>query len=276
MTKGFAVIIPARFASTRLPGKPLVDLGGKPMIQWVCEAAARSAATTVLVATDDARIFDAVTGFGGRAVMTSPDHPSGTDRVAEAALGVMETVIVNVQGDEPFLDPRLIDRVAAPLLDDPALPMSTLAHPLTSPDEVFNPNVVKVTCNRRGDALYFSRAPIPWERDRFGSGGLDFTVGLPKGDPRLGGEGERTPSCRFVPEGMLRHVGLYGFRADFLQRFATLAPTPLERIEKLEQLRVLEHGHAIRVVVADVAARGGIDSPEDLEQARRFVAAERS
>ncbi|MBF0164956.1 MAG: 3-deoxy-manno-octulosonate cytidylyltransferase [Magnetococcales bacterium] len=255
MTQGFAVIIPARFASTRLPGKPLVDLGGRPMIQWVCEAAARSGASTVLVATDDARIFDAVTGFGGRAVMTSPDHPSGTDRVAEAASGLREAVIVNVQGDEPFLDPALIDRVAAPLLADPALPMSTLAHPLTSPDEVFNPNVVKVTRNRRGDALYFSRAPIPWERDRLanGRGTIDW-----------------------VPEGMLRHVGLYGFRADFLQRFATLEPTPLERIERLEQLRVLEHGHAIRVEVAAGVVRGGVDSPEDLELARRFVATGRA
>ncbi|MEO5346652.1 MAG: 3-deoxy-manno-octulosonate cytidylyltransferase [Magnetococcus sp. YQC-9] len=250
MTNGFAVIIPARYASTRLPGKPLLDLGGKPMIQWVCEAAARSKASTVLVATDDARIFEAVSAFGGRAVMTSADHPSGTDRVAEAAQSLSESVIVNVQGDEPFLDPALIDRVAAPLLADSDLPMSTLAHPLMGPDEVFNPNVVKVTCNQRGDALYFSRAPIPWERDRLGEG---------------------CQSLDFVPAGMLRHVGLYGFRANFLRRFAVLEPTPLERIERLEQLRVLEHGYAIRVVVAEGMVCGGVDSPVDLEVARARV-----
>lgn len=253
MTDRFAVVIPARFASSRLPGKPLAELEGKPMIQWVVEAAQRSQAAAVVVATDDARILDAVRGFGGEAVMTSPDHVSGTDRVAEAAAGLGWPVIVNVQGDEPFLEPALIDLVAAPLLADPAIPMSTLAHPLADAGELFNPNVVKVVCDRAGFGLYFSRAPVPFDRDRFAPGG-----GLADGA---------------APEGVLRHVGVYGFRADFLQRFARLEPTPLERLERLEQLRALEHGHAIRVVVSRLAVQGGVDAPEDLERARRTARA---
>ncbi|MBF0271052.1 MAG: 3-deoxy-manno-octulosonate cytidylyltransferase [Magnetococcales bacterium] len=251
MKQGFAVVIPARYGSTRLPGKPLLDLGGKPMIQWVCEAAGRSGASSVVVATDDWRIRDAVVAFGGRVVMTSPDHLSGTDRVAEAAETLQETVIVNVQGDEPFLDPALIDLVASPLLQDSAFAMSTVAHPLTDPQEVFNPNVVKVVCDGVGRALYFSRAPIPWNRDLWSAGG----------------GGVAGP----MPTGVLRHVGVYGFRADFLRIFATLEPTPLERLERLEQLRVLEHGYGIRVMVSSVGVKGGVDAPEDLQRAREWL-----
>ncbi|MBF0212603.1 MAG: 3-deoxy-manno-octulosonate cytidylyltransferase [Magnetococcales bacterium] len=249
MQQRFAVVIPARYGSTRLPGKPLLDLGGKPMIQWVCEAASRSGADSVVVATDDERIRDAVTAFGGRAMMTSPSCVSGTDRVAEVAATLTEPVIVNVQGDEPFLDPAWIDLVAAPLLADPALPMSTLAHPLNRADEWFNPNVVKVTRDRVGNALYFSRAPIPWDRDR----------------------GSQPPEADIVPQGVLRHVGVYGFRADFLRIFSTLEPSPLECLERLEQLRVLENGYAIRVMVMDREMRGGVDAPEDLERARAWL-----
>ncbi|MBF0628133.1 MAG: 3-deoxy-manno-octulosonate cytidylyltransferase [Magnetococcales bacterium] len=252
MENRFAVVIPARYASTRLPGKPLLDLGGKPMIQWVCEAASRSSARSVVVATDDARIFDAVLAFGGRAVMTAPDHVSGTDRVAEAAATLDEPVIVNVQGDEPFLDPALIDLVASPLLADPTLPIATLAHPVLDPAEVFNPNVVKVVCDRLGHALYFSRAPIPWDRDQWGAG--------------------RTTDD-LLATGLLRHVGVYGFRADFLRRFAALEPTFLEQRERLEQLRALEHGHRIRVMVTQLKVRGGVDVPEDLERVRAGLAA---
>ncbi|MBF0191351.1 MAG: 3-deoxy-manno-octulosonate cytidylyltransferase [Magnetococcales bacterium] len=250
MKPGFAVVIPARYGSTRLPGKPLLDLGGKPMIQWVCEAAGRSGASSVVVATDDGRIRDAVAAFGGRVVMTSPDHLSGTDRVAEAAASLQETVIVNVQGDEPFLDPALIDLVASPLLQDSAFAMSTVAHPLTDPQEAFNPNVVKVVCDRAGRALYFSRAPLPWNRDLWSEAG-----GV----------------AALMPTGMLRHVGVYGFRADFLKIFATLEPSPLERLERLEQLRVLEHGYGIRVMVSAVGVKGGVDAPEDLQRARAWL-----
>ncbi|MBF0614394.1 MAG: 3-deoxy-manno-octulosonate cytidylyltransferase [Magnetococcales bacterium] len=246
----FAVVIPARFGSTRLPGKPLLDLGGRPMIQWVYAAASRSSAHTVVVATDDERICAAVHAFGGRAVMTSADHASGTDRVAEVARLLPEPVIVNVQGDEPFLDPGLIDLVAAPLLRDPTVFMSTLAHPLMDPAEWFNPNVVKVVCDRSGRALYFSRAPVPWDRDCLSAG-----------------DGHALARV----EGVLRHVGVYGYRSDFLSRFASLEPTPLERLERLEQLRVLEHGYGIQVMVTPDPVAGGVDALEDLERARARV-----
>ncbi|MBF0179095.1 MAG: 3-deoxy-manno-octulosonate cytidylyltransferase [Magnetococcales bacterium] len=248
MTRRFAVVIPARYGASRLPGKPLLDLLGRPMIAWVHEAAIRCGATTVVVATDDARIRNAVHGFGGRVVMTSPDHASGTDRVAEAARDLDEEVIINVQGDEPLLDPALIDRLAAPLLADPTLTMATVAQPLGDPADHANPNIVKLVVDRNGNALYFSRAPIPWDRDRV----------IPPGTGH---------PC------MLHHVGMYGFRADFLQTFATLPPTPLERLERLEQLRVLEHGHAIRVVVSDRTVNRGVDTPEDVERVRAHLAA---
>ena len=235
-------VIPARHASTRLPGKPLLDLAGKPMIQHVYERAARAQVDAVLVATDDRRILEAVTAFGGRAVLTDPGHASGSDRVAEAVREMDAAIVVNVQGDEPLLEPELIDRTVAPLLRDPAIPLSTLAHPLADPREIGDPNVVKVVCDRDGFALYFSRSAIPNNRD---------------GGPY---------------SGFLRHVGLYAYRAAFLQRFTRLESTPLERVECLEQLRALEHGYKIRVVVAagDVI---GVDTPADLERVRRIMAA---
>jgi len=242
-------VIPARYASTRFPGKPLVDLCGKPMIQWVCEGAARcSLVDQVLVATDDARIAEAVAAFGGTAVMTRADHPTGTDRLAEVAAGLDSELIVNVQGDEPLIDPAMIEAAVRPLLADATIPMGTLKTPLTSLDEFHNPNVVKVVTDRQGFALYFSRAPIPHPRD--------FANQL---------------ANRWRELATAKHVGLYVYRRDFLLTFPKLAPTPLEEQEKLEQLRALEHGH--RIFVAETALGvQGVDTPEDLERVQRLLA----
>jgi len=241
-------VIPARYASTRFPGKPLADLGGKPMIQWVCEGAQRCPLIDrVLVATDDQRIADAVTAFGGIAVVTRADHQTGTDRIAEVAAGLPSELIVNVQGDEPLIDPAMIEAAVKPLLDNPTIPMGTLKTPLTSLEEYCNPNVVKVVTDRQGFALYFSRAPIPHPRD--------FVNEL---------------DTRWRELASAKHVGLYVYRRDFLQRFPTLAPTPLEEQEKLEQLRALEHGY--RIYVAETAhAVQGVDTPEDLERVRQLL-----
>ena len=243
MNDSIIVIIPARFAAVRLPGKPLLDLGGKPMIRHVYERAMQANVAAVWVATDDARIFAAVQAFGGRVVMTSPNHHSGTDRVAEAAQGLQADIIVNVQGDEPLLDPDLINQVAAPLQADAALNMATVAHPLWDAQACRDSNCVKVVCDRQGFALYFSRLPIPYDRE---------------------------PATLTAP--LLRHVGLYAYRAAFLQTFAHLPPTELEQRERLEQLRALEHGHAIRVVLAQGAAIG-VDTPADAERVRRLLGA---
>ncbi|MBF0448887.1 MAG: 3-deoxy-manno-octulosonate cytidylyltransferase [Magnetococcales bacterium] len=248
MSQKILVVIPARYASTRLPGKPLLPLAGKPMIQHVYERASSAKVSQVLVATDDQRIFDAVTDFGGEVVLTSPNHLSGTDRVAEAARSVQADLIINVQGDEPLLDPDSINRAVAPLLADDTIEMGTLAHALTDAKELLNPNVVKVVINNRGFALYFSRAPIPFDRDQF--------TGQPPTNPPT-----QTPS------GVLRHIGLYVYRADFLQKFAQLSPTKLEKKESLEQLRALEHGHDIRVVTVTRPIIG-VDTPEDVEKVR--------
>ncbi|MBF0184178.1 MAG: 3-deoxy-manno-octulosonate cytidylyltransferase [Magnetococcales bacterium] len=236
-----AVIIPARYASSRLPGKPLLDLAGKPMIRHVYERASQAAVAAVWVATDDERIVAAVQAFGGQVLLTAADHPSGSDRVAEAARSLSATIIVNVQGDEPLLDPQLINQVAAPLLQDPTLPMATAAHPIDNPAEMQDANVVKVVCNRQGNALYFSRAPIPFDRD-----------------------------CPFNGPPLLRHLGLYAYRASFLQTLATLPPTALEQRERLEQLRVLEYGYPIRVVITEQAAIG-VDTPADAERVRQLL-----
>lgn len=254
MSHGIVVVIPARYASTRLPGKPLLEIGGKPMIQWVYERAARAAVERVVVATDDQRVAAAVAGFGGEAVMTGAEHTSGTDRVAEAVrlLGGGD-LVVNVQGDEPLLEPAMVDQALAPLLEDAAIPMGTLAHPLHTPLEYLSPDVVKVTVDVGGFAIAFSRSPIPYHRDRFGS----VPPATPEGLAAAGG----------VPPGMLRHIGLYVYRGDFLQAFTALAPTPLERTERLEQLRALENGHRIRVAVTDLPVIG-VDTPADLERVR--------
>ncbi|TLM68963.1 MAG: 3-deoxy-manno-octulosonate cytidylyltransferase [Deltaproteobacteria bacterium] len=245
-------VIPARYASTRFPGKPLADLNGKPMIQWVCEGTARCALVDkVLVATDDARIAEAVAAFGGTAVMTRADHPTGTDRLAEVAAGLDSELIVNVQGDEPLIDPKMIEAAVKPLLTDPSIPMGTLKTPLTSLEEFRNPNVVKVVTDRRGFALYFSRAPIPYPRD--------FSDRL---------------ESRWRELATAKHVGLYVYRRDFLLGFPGLAPTPLEEQEKLEQLRALEHGH--RIFVAETAMGvQGVDTPEDLDRVRALLPASR-
>ena len=250
----FIVIIPARLASTRLPDKPLADLGGKPMVVRVAERAALSGASRVIVATDHADIAAACTAHGVAVCMTRADHPSGTDRIAEVAalMGLPDAaVIVNVQGDEPLIAPELIAATAA--LVDATVPMATAAHAIDSMADLRNPNVVKVVLNGAGRALYFSRAPIPWDRDGFGTAS-DLPATLPPG---------------LMP---LRHVGLYAYRNDFLQRYPTLAPSPLERIEALEQLRVLWHGLPIAVHVTHTAPAAGVDTPEDLLRVRAFFA----
>lgn len=248
----FNVIIPARYGSTRFPGKPLAELAGKPMIVHVCERAARSGAQAVHVATDDTRIGDAVDAAGFRVIMTRSDHASGTDRLAEAAGKLVlpdGAVVVNVQGDEPLIDPALIGDVAATLECNPDASVSTACHPLHDLDDAFNPNVVKVVLDARGHALYFSRAPIPWARDAYAEKERKLPAGLP---------------C-------FRHLGIYGYRAGFLRRYAALEPSPLEHHEALEQLRVLWHGHRIAVTITTRMAAPGVDSPQDLERVRRLL-----
>jgi 3-deoxy-manno-octulosonate cytidylyltransferase (CMP-KDO synthetase) len=249
----FHVVVPARYASTRLPGKPLADIVGKPMIVRVVEAALKGAAGDVHVATDDERVRAAVEAHGHRVRMTRADHASGTDRIAELAdaLGWRDDeIVVNVQGDEPLIEGGLIDAVAQALDQDHEVMVATAAHPLLAAEDFFNPNVVKVVCNSVGRALYFSRAPMPWARDAFVAGRDRLPEGL----------------------GALRHIGIYAYRAGFLRRFGALSPSPLERIEALEQLRALWHGYGIRVITVDHAPEPGVDTPEDLERVRRVVA----
>lgn len=235
-------IIPARWASTRFPGKPLADILGKPMIQHVYERA-RQARTLqrLLVATDDRRIFDAVTSFGGEAVMTRADHPTGTDRLAEAAAPLPVDLVVNIQGDEPLIDPEVIDAAARPLIEDPSIPMGTLMSRITDAADLHNPNVVKVVVDQKGFALYFSRALIPYAR----GGATAETV-------------------------YYYHPGLYVYRKEFLLTYAALPPTPLERAEKLEQLRALEHGYRIRVVET-MHRPVSVDTPQDLEHVKHLM-----
>ena len=234
-------IIPARYGSTRLPGKALKPILGKPMVQRVYERALLARGlSSVCVATDDERIARLVESFGGRAIMTSPDHPSGTDRLAEATRAMDAEIVVNIQGDQPFLDPLMIDEALQPLLDDRALPMVTLMHPVHRPEDLQDPAVVKVVVDLAGNALYFSRSLIPYPRQA-------------------------------VPHTVYEHVGLYVYRRDFLQKLAQLPPTPLEKIESLEQLRVLEHGFHLRVIETkcrDHAFSGfSVDTEQDLVRA---------
>lgn len=245
---GVTVIIPARYASTRFPGKPLADLCGKPMVQWVCERASLcETVDKVIVATDDQRIADAVTAFGGDAVMTRTDHATGTDRLAEVAAGLDDELIVNVQGDEPLIDPAMIQAAVAPLLDDDTIPMGTLGTPLTSLAEFRDPNVVKVVTDRQGFALYFSRAPIPYPRD--------FAADLDQ---------------RWTELAVAKHIGLYVYRRSFLLGYPNLPKTPLEEQECLEQLRALEHGYRIRVATTNLVGQG-VDTPADLERVRAIL-----
>ncbi|MFN3545692.1 MAG: 3-deoxy-manno-octulosonate cytidylyltransferase [Thiobacillus sp.] len=248
----FRVVIPARYASSRLPGKPLADIGGKPMVVRVLERAVEAGAEAVIVATDDARVQQAVETAGFEAVMTSPAHQSGTERlveVVEALAWPDEALVVNVQGDEPLIDPLLIREAARQLvLHDDAV-MATLAHPIHDHADFVNPNVVKVIADEAGYALYFSRAPIPWPRDAFLA---------------------QNPMPHDI--GALRHIGLYAYRAGFLRAYAGLAPSPIERIEMLEQLRVLWHGHRISLGITPLAPAAGVDTPEDLARVRALFA----
>jgi 3-deoxy-manno-octulosonate cytidylyltransferase (CMP-KDO synthetase) len=238
----FQVIIPARYASSRFPGKPLADLGGKPMVVRVCERAARSGAAAVHVATDDERIAAAVREHGHSVLMTRADHVSGTDRLAEAALrlGLDEgDIVVNVQGDEPLIPPELVAQVGKLLGLRPDASVSTACHPIQDEASLSNPNVVKVVLDANGYALYFSRSRIPFPRDP-------------------------GASC-------YRHAGIYGYRAGFLAKFSSLAESPLEKAEALEQLRVLWHGYRIAVTVSEAGFPPGVDTPEDLDAMRKMV-----
>ena len=232
-------VIPARYGSTRLPAKALADIGGVPMVVRVWRQVRMARLIErVIVATDDERIAAPVRAAGGEAMMTSSAHQSGTDRIAEVARSVHADIYINVQGDQPFTDPRDLDAVAAPMLSDASIDMATLATLIADLEEFRNPTKVKVVCDGAGNALYFSRSPIPYPRDLEG-----------------------------VPAGALRHIGIYAYRRDFLLKFASLAPGKLEQLEKLEQLRALENGYRIRVV-ASVSPSLEIDTAEDLDRAR--------
>lgn len=250
----FTVLIPARFASTRLPGKPLADIAGKPMVVRVAENARKSGARRVVIACDDERIGAAAREHGVEAVLTRTGHPTGTDRLAEAAsaLGLRDDeIVVNVQGDEPLLAPELVRSVAALLGSRRDAAIATACHAIDDAAEAFNPNVVKVVLDARGNALYFSRATIPWARDAFASGAPGA---LPAGLP------------------VYRHYGLYAYRVEFLRRFPRLAPAPVERFEALEQLRALWHGERIVVEVTRGTPAPGVDTPEDLARVRALYA----
>ena len=243
------MVIPARYASTRFPGKPLIDLQGKPMVVRVAERAAKSSAATVVVATDDQRIADACMRAGVQVVMTRSDHATGTDRLSEVVtqLGLNDdAVVVNVQGDEPLIPATVIDQVAALLQRQPGAAMATLCHPIHDVADALNSNVVKCVLNEAGEAIYFSRAPIPFARDAWAVGINGMPAGLP----------------------MYRHIGLYAYRAAFLRKFPLLTVPAMERFEALEQLRALAHGYQIAAAVIDSSLPPGIDTPEDYQRLR--------
>ncbi|MDH3688155.1 MAG: 3-deoxy-manno-octulosonate cytidylyltransferase [Gammaproteobacteria bacterium] len=250
---GFDVIIPARFQSTRLPGKPLVDLCGKPLIQWVYECAQQSRASMVVVATDDERVCGAVESFGGSVCMTAPTHPSGTDRIAEAISTLdipADRVVVNLQGDEPQMPGELINQVVDALEGSARASIGTACHTIDNTADLLDPNVVKVIRDQQGYALYFTRAPAPWLQ-RCEDGTQDFEA---------------------VPRSAFRHIGLYAYRAGYVSQFARRPPCELETIERLEQLRTLWHGERIIVCEASEMPGPGIDTPQDLERARQYLA----
>ncbi|MPW36770.1 3-deoxy-manno-octulosonate cytidylyltransferase [Vibrio sp. B1Z05] len=245
----FTVIIPARYQSTRLPGKPLADICGKPMIEHVYQQAIQSGAEQVIVAIDDERVAEIVKGFGGQVCMTSPSHESGTERLAEVVekMGIADDkIVVNVQGDEPLIPPLVIAQVADNLAASTA-PMATLGVAIEEAEEAFNPNAVKVVTDQQGYALYFSRASIPWDRDQFAN---DKSV---------------------LKQPLMRHIGIYAYRAGFINRYINWAPTALEKIESLEQLRVLWYGEKIHVALAKQTPPPGVDTLEDLEAVRAFL-----
>jgi 3-deoxy-manno-octulosonate cytidylyltransferase (CMP-KDO synthetase) len=246
----YTVVIPARYGSTRLPGKPLLDIAGKSMVQRVWEQARLSSASDVLIATDDERIKTVVEGFGARACMTSTDHPSGTDRLQQVAAESGwddDHIVVNVQGDEPLIPPAVIDQVAANLAANPQAGIATLREEILSADDLVNPNAVKVVCDARGMALYFSRATVPWPRDAFAA----------------------DPSVMPATGQWFRHIGIYAYRCAFLHQYVTWPPAPLETLECLEQLRALYQGVGIHVATAVEAVPGGVDTQADLEAVRR-------
>jgi 3-deoxy-manno-octulosonate cytidylyltransferase (CMP-KDO synthetase) len=252
MTAAFIVVIPARYGSSRFPGKPLATIAGKPMIQHVWEQARKSSAGRVVVATDDARIVAACEAFGADVVLTRADHNSGTDRLAEVAtqLGLpADAIVVNVQGDEPLIPPSVIDQVAANLAAHPEAGISTLAEPIDDVAALFNPNVVKVSSDVNGLALTFSRAPLPWARDALAQSRDQLPEGVP----------------------YRRHIGIYAYRVGFLHDFVSWGPCWLENTESLEQLRALWNGVRIHVADALEAPPGGVDTPEDLERVKRLL-----
>jgi 3-deoxy-manno-octulosonate cytidylyltransferase (CMP-KDO synthetase) len=262
MSEPFFVVIPARFASTRLPGKPLADLHGRPMVVRVAERATAAGAARVVVATDDPAVLDAVEAAGFEALLTRDDHPSGSDRVMEVAerLGWSDhALVINVQGDEPQIPPAVIAQLADLLRSDPDVGTATLCEPITDAALLFDPNVVKVVTGSDGFALYFSRAPIPYARDAFAARTVEAQADqtLPE------------------PAAWYRHIGVYAFRLGALRRFVALPVGRLEQLEALEQLRMLEHGMDIRMAIAAVAVPGGVDTAADLERVRRDLASER-
>ncbi|MGO9514354.1 MAG: 3-deoxy-manno-octulosonate cytidylyltransferase [Steroidobacteraceae bacterium] len=243
----FHVVIPARFAATRLPGKPLLDIGGRPLIQWVWERACASGAASVIVATDDERIQQAVRAFGADCALTAPQHASGTDRIAEVAWArglERDDIVVNLQGDEPLMPPAVVREVAAALSERPLVDIATAVAPIQSLAEFLDTSCVKALRGQHGQALYFSRAPVPWPREH-------VTAGRPT-----------------VFAGAWRHIGLYAYRVHSLLQFASWPPTPLETTEHLEQLRALEQGMSIHLMALTEAPPAGVDTPEDLERVR--------
>ncbi|NLY65487.1 MAG: 3-deoxy-manno-octulosonate cytidylyltransferase [Alcaligenaceae bacterium] len=249
----FIAVIPARAASTRLPGKMLADIAGKPLVIHTAERAKASNASRIIIATDDKNIAQCTQDHGFETLLTRETHPSGTDRLAEVAttLGFSdEQIVVNVQGDEPLIEPELINETALALARNPDAAIATCAYPIKNSDSFFNPNSVKVICDTKGYAMYFSRAPIPWAREAFSHDRSH----LPESFPAL------------------HHIGMYAYRAHFLKRFPLLAQGTLENIESLEQLRALEHGYKIHVLQTNQAPLAGVDTPEDLERVRNFLA----
>lgn len=245
----YVVVIPARYASSRLPGKPLLDIAGKPMIQRVYEQACLSQAKRVVVATDDERIAQCVESFGGEVCITAATHQSGTERLAEVVEKLHldpREIVVNIQGDEPLIPPVIVDQVAHLIVDDEQAPMATLASPMSDQEEINDPNVVKIVCNAQGRAMYFSRAPIPYARDG------------------------QWPLAHY-----LHHIGIYAYRAGFVKQYIELTPSPIESLEKLEQLRVLWHGYHINVAAVIENPGVGVDTQDDLEKVRRMFAMKR-
>ncbi len=250
-----SAVIPARYGSSRFEGKPLAPILGKPMIQYVYEGVCQSKLIDeVLIATDDQRIMEVVRSFGGKALLTSPDHPTGTDRVAEVARNLRAEIIVNVQGDEPLIKGRVIDQAIRPLLKDKNLLLSTLMNRIEEVKDWLNPNIVKVVVNRQNEALYFSRSPIPLPRD--------LNVERLLSSPSKGKD--------LLPKKVFKHIGVYVFRRNFLLRFSKMKPTPLEKLEKLEQLRALENGVRIKVVPVQYEPIC-VDIPEDIQKVEKFL-----